>query len=554
MPLNFDSNTTEYLAYVEFQLTGATYRFGTRYATLTDGTAIDGLVTGMTRLRRSVGSLIDPRLLFPSLSISLDNKPEQDGSRTQDLLHTYEWANKPALIYVGQGTDATSYELIYSGFVKFPGGIAWDEEQVEVLLQDARAKDGRFLPTGTFTTATYANMEALKANTPIPIAYGSWLSTDEGALRVPATQIDSTAGTGGKFKIAGHAIKQIESVFKNGVSVSFSSPNLATAEFVLDVAYDAAAGDVISVHMRGATDDGTASGDLLVNAADIFNDMLKTLMSVSSSSIDSTAISNWNAELTAHDQMRRWIGVETHSDDLIAELLSEGFADLGVENGKYYPRYRIVTIGASLPQFMEQDIQQLGDNQGLRISVESAPEEIYANEILGNYQYDPVGLTYKGRELQEDSSAITDKGQRVRRILSLNYLYKAQGAKDRVSRELFVFGGEPEMVTLELNERAVVLEPSEQFRLVANKYSETAELGVPFQVRDINTDVNTMTASVTAWNILRLATGTWTEDISVTWLTASAEQRATKGFWTDANGFADTSGSPDANSKAYRYL
>ena len=556
MPLDFDTNDASFLAYIQFTLDGGStvYRWGTRYETLDDDTAIDGLLSGLSRLSRSAGEIVDPRVLFPSLTVYIDNRPEEDGTRTQDLLETYEWANAPASLIVGQGMASSSYETIFTGFVQFPGGVGWNDAAVTFTLTDARSVDGRYLPVEVYKLSDFPNMDTTFVNTGRPILIGDYRSTAEGAMAVQAIQTDDTVGTGGQFEISMYAIKELEDVLLNGTPTSYSSVDLDNARFTLDVAFDPGT-DVVTVYALGATDDNTSSGTAVELAPEIFEWVLKYPLGVTAGAIDSTALADWKANLDATtDKMRRRIVKEEHSDDTLAALLNEGFADLGIEGGKYYPRYRIVSATADLPQLMEEDLAF--DEDGDRIfNGEQWPEEIYCNEIVGHYQFNPNTLVYDQREDQEDTEEIADKSQRVRRTMYFKFMYKADGVSFRVSRELYAFAADPEVIHLEATAQAVVLQPSEQFRLVYNKYEADDDgVGVPFLIRQIDTDAFRMMAIIIAWNVLRLGTGTWTENAVMTWLLATARQRREKGFWGDANGYPDTTVPPDEASLRYRWF
>ena len=557
MPLNFDSNDTDFLAYVKIVLSGETVRWGREERTLDDGTAVEKKLVSMTRLRRSTGSLLDPRIEYPSVSLQIDNKPEQDGTRVQDLVEQYEFANAASTIHVGQAKAAASFEELFTGYVKFPGGVPFNDEFLTLFLTDARAKDALYLPTAQYKSATFPNMETGKINYYRPLPIGDWRSTAEGGLSVPCVQIDSAVGAGGQFEIAGIPLKQLEDVKKNGVSAAYSAVDVDNKRFTLDVGYTPGI-DVITAHVLGATADNTVSGTAVEMAPDIFEYLLEHQMSVLSADINDTALSDWLANLDAsRDKMRRWIGgaAPTHSDDLIAQLMSEGFADLGIEAGKYYPRYRIVSPGASLPQVNEEDIKQAGDNQGRIFEVLPEPEDIYANKVVADFQYDPVSALFKDSDTQSDATAIAAKSQTVQRNMEFQWLYQATGAADRVAREVYVFSGSPELVNMEVGAMGTVREPSEQLRIVYNKYpADSSGLGVPFQVRDHEVDFLQMGAVLLAWNIERLGANKWTEDAVNTWLLATLAQRREKLFWCDDNGYPDTTVPPDEASRAYRWI
>jgi hypothetical protein len=59
---------------------------------------------------------------------------------------------------------------------------------------------------------------------------------------------------------------------------------------------------------------------------------------------------------------------------------------------------------------------------------------------------------------------------------------------------------------------------------------------------------------IRAWNILTLSAGRWTESTAPTWLSSDLVQREEHGFWTDANGYADPSASPDETSKRSKWF
>ena len=146
-------------------------------------------------------------------------------------------------------------------------------------------------------------------------------------------------------------------------------------------------------------------------------------------------------------------------------------------------------------------------------------------------------------------------GSRRRRRMEYKYIYQDADAETRAERELYAFAAELEMVTVGIGPRSLTKKPTDQFRLVYNKYTDAdTGFGVPFQVRDIQIDFNQMRAMIRAWNILTLSAGRWTESTAPTWLSSDLVQREEHGFWTDANGYADPSASPDETSKRSKWF
>ena len=554
MSLDFQSNVTDFLTYVLFTVDGTEYRWGTRYEELDDDTIIEGGLVGLSRLSTSAGEITDPRVLFPSLTVFIDNRPEEDSTRAQDLLDEFEWANAPAQLFIGQGKASATYQTIFTGFIAFPGGVSWTDAAVSFLLTDDRAKDSRFLPTESYTPDDYPDMDVNFINAGRPVLIGDFRSTAEGAVAVRAIQIDDTVGTGGKFEISMYAVKELEDVLLNDTPVAFSSVDLDAASFVLDVSFNPLT-DVVTVYALGATDDNTSAGDAVELPPEVFSWILQYPMEVDAGDISATAIADWLANMdTTKDKMRRRISDDEHSDDILSSILSEGFADLGMEDGDYYPRYRILALSDSSPQLMEEDIAPDVDNDRLFTGVQD-PSDIYCNEVVAYFQLNPSTGIREQRQEQADETAVAAKGQRVRRTLYFDFLYGEDGVFDRIARELMVFSGDPELVEMTSTEVGVTLRSTGQLRLVYNKYlADDDGVGVPFQVRDIDIDAFNLAATMTLWNILRLGSGTWTEESIITWITSTTAQQREKGYWADADGFADTTIPPDPASQRYRWI
>lgn len=539
MAFNPTSPNREYKFYFKIELSGLTLYLSDEYFTLSDGTAVDGLILNISPLTRRAGNIQDPRFEFPSMSIDVDNGQQRDGARFQDYFDLYTWANRAVTLYIGQGTTASNFDAVFTGVTKFPAGLFWDDDTATIRLIDNRESDARTLPSGTYTKTLYANMEDLWVNTPIPLVYGDWQTTAANGETVPCVQIDSTAGTGGKFKIASHALKSIEAVYLNGSDITGNCTlDAANGEFTISSTSTYTSGtDTVTANVQGATDDGTTGGTLLQTAPDVLEDILSTHLSVAAGNIDSTAFTAWASELTTNDYVRRVINSETSSNTLIAELLSDGFADITIESGKYTPKYRIVSVGANLSAFTEGDI--VSNIAGKRsFEVQHDPESLYVNDLVAVYGQRATAATYAGRYATEDAGAIADTGTRQRRQLSLKWLYIQAGAEARADKELYTFGQVPEVIDITLTPAASTLAPTDQFRLVYSKYPETPVGGTPFQVRDISLNPVDLSVRVTAWSMVQLTPQLWTAGGANNWENASATEKEEQGFWTSDDGEA----------------
>ena len=541
----FDPNSSiqDWRQLVEISLTGKTLRFARDPVTFTDGTVYDGRLLSMSSMSLSAGQLLDPRVTMPSLTLDLDNAD----SAISDLMDAYEWSNKSVTVKIGQGTTSGDYTTVFVGTILFPGGITFDDTTARIDLDDERMKDEKVLPVGKFFASTYSNLEEKSKNMTIPIVYGDWQTGVGGGEKVPCYCINTTNRT---FKIAAHAIKSIQAVYKNGSAATLTSTDLANAEFVMNDAYDETV-DTVTANIEGATHNGNTGGTLLESLPDIAKDILTTHLAVGSGNIDTSAFNAWETNLGT-TKARRHISMERSSNTLITDALVEGFADLIIIDGKYTPRYRIAGL-TGLDSYRDYDMTARNDGVK-RFSVSRDPERVTLNQVVANYRYDPVNLKFAGRFDRNDDASIALVGTTRRRRMTYEWLYLDADAETRAERELYAFSAELEMLTVGIGPTALTKVPTDQFRLTYNKYLDSTGFGTPFMIRDIAIDFNQMTATIRAWNVLTLSPGRWTESTAPNWASSTLTQREEHGFWTDANGFADSSGSPDPTSKRSKWF
>ena len=543
MAFDQTSSIQDWRQLVEIALTGKTLYYARDPVTFDDGTVYDGRLLSMSSMTLSAGQLLDPRVTMPSLTLNLDNSD----SGISDLMESYEWSNKSVTVKIGQGTAAADYTTVFVGTILFPGGIQFDDTVARIELDDERMKDEKVLPTNKFFVSTYANVEEKSKNLPIPLIYGDWRTTAGGGEKVPCYCINTTNRT---FKIASHAIKQIEAVYKNGVAATLTSTDLANAEFVMDDSYDQTV-DTVTANIQGATHNGTSGGTLLESLPDIVEDILKTHLGVASGNIDSTAFSTWETNLGTV-KARRHIATEASSNALITDALVEGFADLIILDGKYVPRYRIAGL-TGLDSYRDFDMTARRDGVK-QFQVARDPERITLNQIVASYRYDPANLKFAGRFDLDDDAAIALVGTTRRRRMQYNWLYVDADAETRAERELYTFAAELEMVTVGIGPRSLTKVPTDQFRLTYSKFTDASGFGVPMMIRDIAIDFNQMRSTIRAWNVLTLSPGRWTVSTAPTWLSSNLTQREEHGFWTDNDGYADPSGTPDETSKRSKWF
>jgi hypothetical protein len=543
MAFDQTSSIQDWRQLVEIALTGKTLYYARDPVTFDDGTVYDGRLLSMSSMTLSAGQLLDPRVTMPSLTLNLDNSD----SGISDLMESYEWSNKSVTVKIGQGTAAADYTTVFVGTILFPGGIQFDDTVARIDLDDERMKDEKVLPTRKFFVSTYANVELKSRNLPIPLIYGDWRTSAGGGEKVPCYCINTTNRT---FKIASHAIKQIEAVYKNGVAATLTSTDLANAEFVMDDAYDETT-DTVTANIQGATHNGTSGGNLLESLPDIVEDILTTHLGVAAGNIDSTAFATWETNLGTV-KARRHIAAEASSNTLITDALVEGFADLIILDGKYVPRYRIAGL-TGLDSYRDFDMTARRDGVK-QFQVAKDPERITLNQIVASYRYDPANLKFAGRFDLDDDAAIALVGTTRRRRMQYNWLYVDADAETRAERELYTFAAELEMITVGIGPRSLTKVPTDQFRLTYSKFTDASGFGVPMMIRDIAIDFNQMRSTIRAWNVLTLSPGRWTVSTAPTWLSSNLTQREEHGFWTDNDGYADPSGTPDETSKRSKWF
>lgn len=536
---------------ITFTIGATNIRYADDELVLSDGRAFQNRIIGLSPLKRSVGSLLNPQLVRSQMTVTLDNR--DDTVRT--TIDTYEFANASVVVELGVGEDATQYEEIFTGVVHFPGGIQWDERRVRITLDDSSAPVSRVLPINKIFPGTYANAATVALYRTIPIVYGDWRTSAGGGEKVPCYCIDTTAGTGGKFKISDRNLKSINNVYKNGSDITANcTMDENNGEFTISstttIDQDV---DVVTANVQGATDDGTTSGTLIESIPDVVEDILTTYMGVASGNIDSTAFAAWEANLTSNDVCRRVIKDEVSTDTLISELLTEGFADMFIDEGDYTPLYRVVVAASSVPSYRETDLFPLPSG-GREFSVLRDGERVYCNQVVAPYRYDPVADEYAARYDDEDAAAIATVGSRRRRRLELKWLYVQAGAEGRVARELLTYATEIESVQVGVKGNAITLDPTDQFRLTYSKFGESG-VGSPFQIRTLEKEFKpAIKTRLSAFHLATVYSGSWAPSTAPTWLLSSAIQRDTNGHWTDASGYADPGGTPDEASKRSRWI
>jgi hypothetical protein len=501
------SEETHVLAQIE--LTGLTLYYADSNLSMSDGQYYDGRLS-VSPLQRAFSSFTEPVQRQSTLTLTLI---DTDGA-VRALLGSYSWGNKTVKVLVGQGRDIGDYIEDFRGVIEIPGGISYDVEKVTIRLRDARSRDVATLPVNHYWTSDYANLESGKAGTTIPIVYGDWSDTP-----IPATCIDTTTN---QFKLADHAIKEIVQIYMNGSAISHSDENLTDATF--KIASYTPGTDEVTAKIRGRVDGST---NLIEHPVDILYDLQTEYIGIDSGDIDTSSYDDLETEHSG-EKARRYIDSDTLTDTLIQELCIELDMDLVIDDGKYTLKSRI----PSLIVDNEYDDTNADEDS---FAVDYDPEGLYANEIKAFFDYDPVSGEYRDYEMVENAAEQTAVGVKVTRPMYFKWLYDDDDVAASAAHKLLLYSTEVKVITFEAMGAAVLQQLADRVGLTLANVTDR-----PLLVREISKDMTTRTTRISGYDALSFTLpGFWTGDAAPNYADATAEERASQGFWTNDDGEAE---------------
>ncbi|MFQ5443043.1 MAG: hypothetical protein ACE5EK_00360 [Nitrospinales bacterium] len=160
------------------------------------------------------------------------------------MLYTYNWLNKRVTIKLGGSHDDYPYAEFKTVARWILKGNVYTDTEVQFEAADLKSLLKNRIGVNRYDLVTYPNLDPDAEGKVIQIAYGQ-------ITNGRAVLVDSTVGTGGKWKLAGHVIDSITAVYDDGVSVSYTA-DLANGEFTLNVA----ASGRITADFTGIKDNG----------------------------------------------------------------------------------------------------------------------------------------------------------------------------------------------------------------------------------------------------------------------------------------------------------
>ena len=173
----------------------STLRYSDIDLALSDGTLYEGRIRSMTPLRQDLGRLLEEQFILPELTIDLHNG--DDAVRV--LLDANDnFVGRAVTLKMGQGTTATDYETRFTGQIRYPDGVQWDDEVASLTFSDDLEGDNAILPANKIFPGTYPNAEGKSSFLCIPEVLGDFRTTAGGGETVPGFCVNTKreAGTG----------------------------------------------------------------------------------------------------------------------------------------------------------------------------------------------------------------------------------------------------------------------------------------------------------------------------------------------------------------------
>lgn len=173
----------------------STLRYSDIDLALSDGTLYEGRIRSMTPLRQDLGRLLEAQFVLPELTIDLHNG--DDAVRV--LLDANDnFVGRAVTLKMGQGTTAGDYETRFTGQIRYPDGVQWDDEVASLTFSDDLEGDNAILPANKIFPDTYPNAESKSSFLCIPEVLGDFRTTAGGGETVPGFCVNTKreAGTG----------------------------------------------------------------------------------------------------------------------------------------------------------------------------------------------------------------------------------------------------------------------------------------------------------------------------------------------------------------------
>ncbi len=475
---------------------------------------------------RQMNSAIEPVERIEMYDLVIDNRDDEIASQ----IYNDNFANKEVTVRIGEGNLLADYSTVLRGVVAYPNGVRWDEDQANITVLDRRVRDRKILPIERFDVDDFPLLEQRSRTLPQPIIYGDWRYGVDDGIGVPAYCVNTTTKT---FRVAGHDIKEIQRVLKNAIALDLTANttglNLATSQFSLSGVDYNATSDVISANVQGHN---TINGTLIESPDMILRHIYTRYCDLTATDLNITAFSDFGDD--AESLNRRCISAETSTEALVGELLNESNVDMRFIDGKYAPKLRELDSESNRPDMRADDIS-VGDDEKALFSVEYDPERYYCNQIIANYDWNPVEDQWNRTYTIDSPAAQTVVDSLVQREWSMNWTHQKDDVVRRGRRELIRYSSEPVSVNIGLTNRALLKNLADQFDLTHSVFTNR-----PFQVQRMDMNLTNWTAQIRGEDMWGMAAlGRWTSNTADNWGDSGQASKTVQGYWTDGSGQTD---------------
>jgi hypothetical protein len=514
----------------------------------------------------------DPRLTsVPSVSIRIEKSFGGVGQISAGALELanldgafdqradYLWNNADTKIQLKLGYDTRTEAAAYGDYVDF--GVwqvdKWSssDKKFSISLAERKSLLEKSLLTDRYDKTTYPSMDDDAVGDSIPRAYGQ-------IYGAPAVLINESTKT---FKVAGHTIQTLDEVrlFNSDVwtTSSFTTKDLTNGEFTCSSWVD---GDEISVDFKGRLN---ADSTLMDNASDVVEDILLTA-GIAAADIDSTALTAaWNAldaglMSSGIRSTIRAVSAYLDTDEEIVDILSRINASVGsflivAPDGTFRFKVFEPEVGEDLAEYNETDCLAFTPSTEIK-DVASKVYARYANRISDEWW---------SLKTEEETANQFDHNVVAERVIDveLDMISDPDDAEYWAQRYLQSEGKSMKLYKIILPAKALTLLPGNQLHIKNNRRSFDGVL----EVLHLTINFGAGTVSCLCGNLREWGSvsGFWVSDSAVLPTRFSAETgygsgsntwnsswsstiknwaKQNVGYWTDANGFADST-DPDSH-------
>ena len=387
------------------------------------------------------------------------------------------------------GFDDMPYEDFIPRMSGYMERVQVTQTQLTVGIQDKRKQLSRSLPPNVFDDSTYPNIKEKNVGKGIPLGYGSIKNAP-----VVCTNEEESGPSNWQFKICDtefHSIKEITTVYVEGVSKTPTATDLDEATFMLNLG-DYNKGDDVTCTFKGYVD---ALGNLIENGLHVVRDLLLNYYGVKYNS-NFYNIARWDEGKAP--AVNYFIKKEKKLIDIIGEIAETVQGDFIVnDDGRFAFRIYDPYAGA---------VQRIYQRQLLEVpQFEYDPSEVLTSIKVG-YAKDWAEDEYLWLD---DKSQETDIFKKFKTYLSEDFetlLTTKAAAQDFADKRLELSGDVKKTFTVLLKPGQVILREIDDVIIVTvMRPAKTMLNDCKAEIIGIENDGNAMTVKLTCRLITILA-------------------------------------------------